>query len=150
MKEYKLKINNNSYTVVINDVTDDAVLAEVNGTQHVVEIDTIASLSPLPSSETAATVSASAVQSSVTSAAQPAASPASKAGSGSIVTPIPGQIISISVALGEKVRTGQKLLVLEAMKLENSITATMDGTIQEILVKEGDVVGQGQDLIVIK
>ncbi len=148
MKEYKLKINNNSYTVVINDVTDDAVLAEVNGTQHVVHIDTIASLSPLPTGEPAAAISA--VQPSATSAALPSTSPTTKAGSGSIVTPIPGQIISISVALGEKVRTGQKLLVLEAMKLENSITATMDGTIQEILVSEGDVVGQGQALIVIK
>ncbi|MEN8200613.1 MAG: biotin/lipoyl-containing protein, partial [Thermodesulfobacteriota bacterium] len=71
------------------------------------------------------------------------------AGSGSIVTPIPGQVISISVAVGEKVRTGQKLLVIEAMKLENAITADRDGTVSEILVAEGDVVGQGQVLTVL-
>ena len=124
MKEYKLKINDNNYTVVINDVTDDVILAEVNGKQHVVHIDTIESLSSLPSSEIAAGISA--VQPSATPAALPNAAPAAKTGSGSIATPIPGQIISIAVTLGEKVRTGQKLLVLEAMKLENSITATMD------------------------
>ena len=58
-------------------------------------------------------------------------------------------IISITVSLGEQVRSGQKLLVLEAMKLENSITATMDGTVSEILIAEGDVVNQGQPLIIL-
>jgi acetyl-CoA/propionyl-CoA carboxylase biotin carboxyl carrier protein len=53
------------------------------------------------------------------------------------------------VTVGEQVRSGQKLLVLEAMKLENSITAIMDGTVTEILVSEGDVVAQGQTLVVL-
>ena len=145
MKEYKLKINSNSYTVIIKDVTDDAVLAEVNGKQHIVNIDTIANLSevvdPNPS------VPISATPSSPVISKAPATAPQKKAGA--IVTPIPGQIISITVTLGEQVRTGQKLLVLEAMKLENSITATTDGTVSEILVSEGDVVNQGQPLIVL-
>ncbi len=147
MKEYKLTINDNSYTVVIKDVTDDAILAEVNGKKHIVQIDTIANLTPPPSSETKAV--SSAVQPSAPAAALPKPSTPRSADCGNIVTPIPGQIISISVAIGDKVRIGQKLLVLEAMKLENSITATMDGTVQEILVREGDVVGQGQALLLI-
>lgn len=53
------------------------------------------------------------------------------------------------MTVGEQVRAGQKLLVLEAMKLENSITATMDGTVEKILVSEGDVVSQGQTLVVL-
>lgn len=145
MKEYKLKINNNSYTVVIKDVTDDAVLAEVNGKQHIVHIDTIANLTAINESQNSTPVSvapSSPAAPKQTSTTQPAES-------GAILTPIPGQITSITVSLGEQVRTGQKLLVLEAMKLENSITATMDGTVSEILVAEGDVVNQGQPLIVL-
>ena len=142
MKEYKLKINDNSYTVVIKDVTDDAVLAEVNGKKHVVHIDTIANISP--SLEEQGTT--------ILNAASPAprlSSPPTNGDSGTIVTPIPGQIVSISVSQGDKIRCGQKLLILEAMKLENSITATMDGTVSEILVAEGDVVNQGQPLIIL-
>jgi len=145
MKEYKLKINNNSYNVVIKDVTDDAVLAEVNGKQHVVHIDTIGNLATVVESQTDKAISAT----PSVAPADPQTSPPEQAGSGSILTPIPGQIISITVSLGEQVRTGQKLLVLEAMKLENSITATIDGTVSEILIAEGDVVNQGQPLIIL-
>ena len=145
MKEYKLKINNNSYTVVIKDVTDDAVLAEVNGKQHVVHIDTIDNLTAI--TETQSSTPIPAAPSSPAALTQ--SSTPQPAKSGSIITPIPGQIISITVSLGEQVRVGQKLLVLEAMKLENSITATMDGTVSEILVAEGDVVNQGQPLIIL-
>lgn len=146
MKEYKLKINDKDYTVVIKDVTDDAVLAEVNGNKHIVQIDTITSVAAQEKIPESSQVSASPSPSPV---AIPDAPPPGPAGTGSIVTPIPGQIISISVSVGEKVRTGQKLLVLEAMKMENSITASMDGTVSEIQVAVGDVVGQGQTLIVL-
>ena len=145
MKEYKLKINNNSYDVVIKDVSDDTVLAVVNGKKHIVQIDTIENLSsvaePVADSPTPVPT--------VTASPAPAQASPQAAGAGSIITPIPGQIVSITVSLGEQVRNGQKLLVLEAMKLENSITATMDGTVSEILIAEGDVVNQGQPLIVL-
>lgn len=144
MKEYKLKINGNNYTVVINDVTDDTVLAEVNGKQYVVEMDNTATL-PLPSSiqDVAPAIT------NTPSLQTPAPSAPVAAGAGDILSPIPGQIISINVTVGEKVRSGQKLLVLEAMKLENSITANTDGTVKEILVNDGDVVTQGQTLIIL-
>ncbi len=145
MKEYKLKINNNSYTVVIKDVTDDAVLAEVNGKKHIVHIDTIANLSTVPETQPGAHISAS----SPPASPPQQNTPQTTTQPGTIITPIPGQIISITVSVGEQVRTGQKLLVLEAMKLENSITATADGTVSEILVTEGEVVNQSQPLIVM-
>lgn len=143
MKEYKLTINSNKYNVIIKDVTDDAVLAEVNGKQYVVDREVVVNNAQPADTTTDA-------PRPTTSVPQPSrpASPV-KAGAGTIPTPIPGQIISISVTVGEKVRTGQKLLVLEAMKLENSITATMDGTVKEILVTEGDVVAQGQTLVIL-
>ena len=142
MKEYKLTINSNKYTVVIKDVTKDAVLAEVNGKQYVVDREAVATSAP--------TVSTQADTPRPAIVAPQASAPVStKAGAGTIPTPIPGQIISINVTVGEQVRAGQKLLVLEAMKLENSITATMDGTVEKILVSEGDVVSQGQTLVVL-
>jgi biotin carboxyl carrier protein len=144
MKEYKLKINNNSYTVVLKDVSDESVIAEVNGSLHTVEIDTIANLAASTAQARQTTPSAH-----VPVAVPAQAAPTKGATAGSIDTPIPGQIISISVSIGEQVRNGQKLLVLEAMKLENSITASGDGTVSEILVSEGDVVTQGQPLIVL-
>ncbi len=147
MKEYKLKINNNSYNVVIKDVTDDAVLAEVNGKQHIVHIDTIENLAVAVTPQADIPISAAPSASAATTVPKTSAPHAS--GSGTVLTPIPGQIISISVSVGEQVRAGQKLLVLEAMKLENSITATMDGIVSEIFIAEGDVVNQGQPLIVV-
>lgn len=142
MKEYKFKINDNSYTVVIKDVTDDAVLAEVNGKKHIVHIDTIANITPPTENRETTLIN-------TPSPSPQLSSPVVSSDSGTIITPIPGQIISISVSQGDKIRTGQKLLILEAMKLENSITATMDGTVSEILVAEGDIVNQGQPLIVL-
>ncbi len=143
MKEYNLTINNNKYTVIIKDVTKDAVLAEVNGKQYVVDREAVATSAPTISTQ--ADTPRSAIVAPLASAPVSAA----KTGAGTIPTPIPGQIISINVTVGEKVRAGQKLLVLEAMKLENSITATMDGTVEKILVSEGDVVSQGQTLVVL-
>lgn len=57
--------------------------------------------------------------------------------------------MSVHVSKGDKVRKGQKLIVLEAMKLENIISATSDGTVTEILVKAGEVVNQDQALIIV-
>jgi biotin carboxyl carrier protein len=144
MKEYKLTINGNNYTVVINDVTDDAVLAEVNGKQYVVEMDNSANL---PLSSGIQDVAPAIANTPSFQTSQP--STPLTAGAGDILSPIPGQIISINVTVGEKVRSGQKLLVLEAMKLENSITANADGTVKKILVTGGDVVTQGQSLIIL-
>jgi len=142
MKEYKLTINSNKYNVIIKDVTDDAVLAEVNGKQYVVDREVMESNAQPANTRTEAPRPTTSLQ-------QPRPTSPAKAGVGTIPTPIPGQIISISVTVGETVRSGQKLLVLEAMKLENSITATMDGTVEEILVTEGDVVAQGQTLVIL-
>lgn len=140
MKEYKLTINSNAYSVIIKDVTDDAVLAEVNGQQYVVDLESCDN-KVLPDSPQEA------VQPQPLAA--PAQAAAAAAAPGTIPTPLPGQITSINVTVGEKVRFGQKLLVLEAMKMENSITANTDGTVSEILIAVGDVVAQGQPLIVL-
>ena len=66
-----------------------------------------------------------------------------------VIAPMPGQIKSIFVREGDKVTSGQKLLIMEAMKLENKLPATRDGVVKKILVRDGDIVSQGQELIII-
>ncbi|ASJ04783.1 pyruvate/oxaloacetate carboxyltransferase [Thermococcus barossii] len=88
---------------------------------------------------------------STPSAPVPVQSPASPtpapAGEGAVTAPMPGKILRILVKEGEEVKTGQGLLILEAMKMENEIPAPKDGVVKKILVKEGDTVDTGQTLI---
>lgn len=68
---------------------------------------------------------------------------------GTIVAPMPGIIVNILAKEGQKVTAGDKLLVMEAMKMENNISAVQTGTVQKICVKKGDEVRDGQELIII-
>ncbi|WP_010480233.1 pyruvate/oxaloacetate carboxyltransferase [Thermococcus zilligii] len=69
---------------------------------------------------------------------------------GVVTAPMPGRILRILVKEGERVKTGQGLLILEAMKMENEITAPKDGTVKKILVKEGTTVNTGNPLLEIE
>ncbi len=69
---------------------------------------------------------------------------------GAVVAPMAGKIISVSVSKGDSVKIGTVVCVLEAMKMENEITATKKGSVQEIRVSEGMAVNEGDVLIVIK
>ncbi len=69
------------------------------------------------------------------------------AGGNAVTAPMPGKILRILVNEGEKVKAGQGLLVLEAMKMENEIPSPRDGVVKRILVKEGETVDTGQALI---
>ncbi len=84
-------------------------------------------------------------------AAAPAAVPAAGAlAAGEVITsPMPGNILKINVAQGQKVNEGDVLIVLEAMKMENEISATKSGTVAQINVTKGAVVETGTPLVVI-
>ncbi len=84
-------------------------------------------------------------------AAAPAAAPAAGAlAAGEVVTsPMPGNILKINVAQGQHVNEGDVLIVLEAMKMENEISATKSGTVAQINVTKGAVVETGTPLVVI-
>ncbi len=68
---------------------------------------------------------------------------------GSLHAPMPGKVIKVNVAEGEKVEEGQILLVLEAMKMEHSLRAPHPGTVREIRVSAGDQVEANQVLVVV-
>lgn len=66
-----------------------------------------------------------------------------------VVAPLPGRVISLKVKVGDAVKAGQEVAVLEAMKMENSITSDYDGTVQQIVVAEGDNVATDAVLLIV-
>ncbi|KAF2956098.1 biotin/lipoyl-containing protein [Marinitoga sp. 38H-ov] len=66
-----------------------------------------------------------------------------------VKAPLPGVIVDINVSEGTRISKGQKLLIIEAMKMENEILSDYDGVIEKILVKKGDNVDGDQELIII-
>ena len=71
-------------------------------------------------------------------------------GSGQVAVPMQGTIVKVLVEVGQKVEAGQSVVVLEAMKMENQITADKGGTVKEIKVAVGDKVGAGDVVAVIE
>ena len=144
MRKYDLSINDNSYEVIIKKVTETEAFVEVNGQEHTVSINQIESLI-LPES-----VPKPPPKQVAAPRQTPSAAPPGTPSGDSVIAPMPGQIKSIFVREGDKVKAGQKLLIMEAMKLENKLPATRDGVVKHILVRDGDIVSQGQELIIIR
>lgn len=91
-----------------------------------------------------------AVRSTEPSAAQKAPAQAEGASAdGAVVSPMPGTVVRLMAAQGDKVSKGQPILVLEAMKMENEITAVKDGVLFELRVAEGQTVAGGEMLFTI-
>jgi biotin carboxyl carrier protein len=138
-----VKIQDNTYEVVIDDLNARPIRASVDGETFEVWPEEIA----LPSNSQLAPAESSAPLKQV-----PIKDPSVQSGSASneISAPIPGVIIDILVKTGDKVKHGQELCILEAMKMKNSIRANKDGVISEILISCGDQVKHGQFLIRFK
>ena len=148
MKTYRFKINGNDYEVAINSVEGKNASVTVNGTAYQVELEE-APAAPVQAPVAAPAASAPAQSPAPAPAAAPTA-PAAAAGSGKAVTsPLPGVIIAVKVNVGDKVKAGQEVAVLEAMKMENSIEATQDGTVTAINVAKGDSVLEGAPIVTI-
>lgn len=145
MKQYKLKINGNFYDVHVNSVEGNIAKVEVNGTPYSVEIDREVKESKTPKLVRPDAIPSTDSYPSVAKTVSPGT-----ATSGAVKSPLPGVILSINVREGDKVKVGQRLLVLEAMKMENNIDSDKEGTIKSIKVRQGDSVMEGDVLIVIE
>ena len=113
----------------------------VNGTDYVVTVDKEIKQQRKP------VVSAPRPQASAAPAAAPKAA-ASAAGT-KVTTPLPGTILDVFVNVGDAVKEGQTVVLLEAMKMENNIEADVAGTVKEVKVRKGDSVLEGDVLVVI-
>ena len=144
MKEFKFKINGNDYNVAINSTNGNLADVTVNGVSYQVEMENAMPAAPAQ----AAPAQTAAPQAPVQAAAPaPAAKPA---GEGKPVTsPLPGVIIEVSVKEGDTVAAGQKVAVLEAMKMENEIQADRAGVVTKINVSKGDSILEGAAIVTI-
>ena len=140
MKEYKFKIGGKEYNVTVNPKEGKLFDVTVNGATYEVESENAPVAAPAPQPAAAPAQAAPA-------AAAPAAKPA---GAGEkVASPRPGVIIEISVKEGQQVKAGQKVAILEAMKMENEIPAPKDGTITDIHVHKGDTLQEGDPVVTI-
>lgn len=143
MKEYKYKINGNEYAVCINEVNDATANVTVNGEEYKVEWEKPKEEKPVVKVQPVAAKPAQA-------APAPAVAPAAAVKGNAIKTPLPGVIIDVKVNVGDTVKKGDTLVVLEAMKMENNINADRDGKVTAIQVAKGDTVADGAVLVVLE
>lgn len=150
MKQYKYKVNGAQYDVTINEIQGQLAKVVVNGIPFDVEMqNSQLSEDNLPDVTTTA---APAAAPAAPVAAAPAATEAAPSGAGEgmpVKAPLPGVVTKINVSVGQQVKKGENVLVLEAMKMENNITAEADGTVSGIAVKAGDSVLEGAVLLTI-
>jgi len=139
--KYHVKIDDQEYEVEVEDIKARPILAKVEGETFEVCPDEVqAAAVSAPSAPAPSAPSAPAAP--VVTQAAPV-----QGGAKVVAAPIPGVILSLSVREGDKVTNGQELLILEAMKMNNAIRASRDGTIARILVNPGDHVKHGQALM---
>lgn len=142
MKKFKFKIRGNTYDVEIKEFEDNIAQIEVNGTMYEVEVEqkeTARSKTPkLVRSQVQTRRSDSKIKKTVSNRATP------------VKAPLPGNIFKLLVKEGDEVKKGDKIMIMEAMKMENSVLAEKDGRIKSIKVKEGDSVLQNDLLAEIE
>ncbi len=158
MKQYNFKINGNEYNVTINSVEGNVADVTVVANYKVELGNGTAPISVQPA-QTAAPAVQSAPAAAPAAPAQapapapaPAAAPAAPAASGAgkpVTSPLPGVIVEISVKVGDSVKAGQQVAVLEAMKMENAIEADHAGTVTAVHVNKGDSVLEGVPIVTI-
>lgn len=153
MGKYNFRINGHDYQVDVNSVEGGIADVTVNGTDYKVEL---ADAVPAPAQQAARpapqTVStgAPAVTPQATAPAAQTATASAPQGKGEVVTaPLPGVILDIKVKVGDVVKVGQTVAVLEAMKMENEIEATASGTVTAVNAGKGDSVLEGAAIITI-
>ncbi|MBO4440934.1 acetyl-CoA carboxylase biotin carboxyl carrier protein subunit [bacterium] len=150
MKKYELTIQGKKFDVEIKDFAGTTAKVAVNDKTYDIDIAykggepvAFTSAAPRPAGRPAAPVAA---------AAAPAAAPApaaGEAGGNPVIAPMPGLIMKILVKVGDTVSAGQKVMTMEAMKMENDINTGNGGVVKAILVKEGDNVKEHQTLLTV-
>ena len=129
-KKLKITINNQSYLVTVEEVRESALQAVEPQGVVARPVASRPSIRPLPS--------------------KPVLVDASRNDTGNgVVSPMPGVILHVKVKEGDSVKVGDVVAVLEAMKMENEITAKKGGVVREVNVKEGQTVSVGEELVVI-
>ena len=149
MKKYQYKVQGVDYDVEIEEVEGNIAKVNVNGIPFEVElkqpINPTSSLNKVKVEAPKPVAKAPAAA----PAAAPAPTPAPAGAGTAIKSPLPGTITDVKVNVGDTVKTGDTVIILEAMKMQNNIEAECDGTITSVLVSRGDTVMEGAALVTI-
>ncbi|MDR0873782.1 MAG: biotin/lipoyl-binding protein [Prevotellaceae bacterium] len=144
MKEFKFKIDGETYNVAVEEKDANLAEVQVNGKTFTVEVEGAPKAqAPKPVARPVATAHK----------AQPATVPVAPAApkvagsANSVKAPLPGTIFKVEVSAGQAVKKGDVLLVMEAMKMENNILAAKDGTVKAVYVQLGQTVLPGDALV---
>lgn len=124
----------------------------VNGQTYVVDVEEVGGVQTAAPVRAAAPVAAAPVAAPAAApkaAAPKAAAAAPVAGGEPVKAPMPGNILDVKVKVGDTVKAGTVLCVLEAMKMENEIPAPKDGKVAQVVVTKGATVGAGDTLVVL-
>ena len=146
MKKFKFTINGNQYDAEIANIDDNNAEVIINGEKYNVEVHINMQAAKTPKLVRSVSVPSTDIHPAVAKTRSPSA----PKGGGNIQSPLPGVILDIMVNVGDIVKTGQRLLVLEAMKMENNIESDKAGRIISIQKQKGDSVIEGDILIVIE
>lgn len=126
--KYKITLNGKTYEVVV----------ERGEAEVVAEYEAVAV--PVAAAPAAVTAAPAAVVSA----------PVSGTAAGNPVTaPLPGNVLSVNVSVGQAIKAGDVIVIIEAMKMENEVTAPCDGTVKQIVANKGAVVATGDTLLII-
>jgi biotin carboxyl carrier protein len=151
MAKYEVTIDGQQYEVEI--VRDDGrrALLKVDGREYEVEASSVTAVSaPAVTPPPAAVTPEPKPRPSAAPPASPAAEDSAGSGDIQVRAPMPGLVLEVCVSVGQGVKSGDVLLRVEAMKMENDIESQTEGKVKEILVAKGDEVQEGEVLMVLE
>ncbi|WP_297550965.1 acetyl-CoA carboxylase biotin carboxyl carrier protein subunit [Thermococcus sp.] len=141
----KVIVDGREYEVEVEELPGNKFKVSFEGKSYEVKAEGLGiALPSVP--ETGVSAPSSAPVSAPVSTPAPSSVPV-QASPNTVTAPMPGKILKVLVSEGQEVKTGQGLVVLEAMKMENEIPAPKDGVVKKIYVKEGDTVNTGDPLV---
>jgi len=136
VKKFKVTVEGKVYLVEVEEVSSGGTSAPQQ-TQP-------------PAAAKPANPSSAATQPAAKSAASDKPAPAPSIDGGfTVKAPMPGSVLDVKVSVGDQAAEGDVLVMLEAMKMENELTAPQAGTVKQVLVKKGDTVNSGDPLIIL-
>jgi biotin carboxyl carrier protein len=133
--KYTVKVGEKSFEVEIDDIHARPVIARVDGQEF--EVRPESGSKPVAHTETKELKPAEASKQPATLAA----------GASEMTAPLPGTVIEVFVKVGDHIETGQVILIIEAMKMKNSIRSTRAGEVKEVLVSAGQTVAHKQAVV---
>lgn len=141
MKKYKFKINGQVYEVEVGEMDGNNATVSVNGTSYQVEVQ---------GEERKTKTPVLARKPVVNTPGEGQIKKAESTGAMSkVISPLPGTIKKVNVSVGDTVKAGDCVMIMEAMKMDNNVITEKGGTVKAVKVKEGDAVLQGDTLVEI-